>query len=250
MRSILVISPNYLHAVYNEIDKYSFHLQGYGSFKAACNGLIRINSSEIVGVAYLAEKLPDIDTEEHQYAEQFLNLYDLLGEKKIILFVCDDGIQSLSKTIQKLKNVEVFCAPIDGVVTDTVINKVMIGNLLLSISEPYKLKEESHQKLDSSSDFLLRYTPTIDSFVLDCLKPIDKLSDPQKTLENDAVYHMYVDAGNSLFSLIRKKKINDAFCIQDARLNNMIEGMLNNVQDDELWCIYRCIYEMEVVNDV
>ena len=85
MKTIVIISPDYLTAVYEESKKYSFLIQGYGSFKQAIDGLLKVNSNELMGVGYLGYSLPLVDSNEKIWKSFYSYVISLMTRSVLCL---------------------------------------------------------------------------------------------------------------------------------------------------------------------
>ena len=130
MKTIVIISPDYLTAVYEESKKYSFLIQGYGSFKQAIDGLLKVNSNELMGVGYLGYSLPLVDSNERKNMEKFLQLCDLFDDKKRFVFITQIAAADLIGLAKKYKNVEFVKFDNETEVTDLLINQSLFGTIL------------------------------------------------------------------------------------------------------------------------
>lgn len=246
MKIIMVISPDYLSAVYEESKKYSFMIQGYGSFAEACKRLLRVNSGNLLGIAYLGENLPQAGSKEYKAMCEFMKYCDLLEDSKKMVFVIQGAEQGLSQATKELKQLRVFVTSGEPVITDSVINKQIFGSILLDTREAYKLQEDNSSTRDNNDDFLLQYTPMIGQMYLQCFSPIEVLSTAQETLENDQVYKSCKDNENSLLALLRKRCIQKKFDISDTRLDEVIKSSIAELNDDVAWCLCNLLKESEL----
>lgn len=243
MKAVLVISPTYLTALHKESRKFSFAFYGFGSFSAACDGLLKINSGDLLGAAYVAEQMPAKGTHEYNHMENFLNLYDKLEDSKKFVVVLQEQAQGLNAMIAGLRHVRVFLNINEVEMTDTVINQKVFGSLLLDNTEPYNLTEEVSEKRDEDN-YLLRLIPVISNNYLMCLDDVVLLQDYQTTLENDIPYQEYTNANQTLLAMLRAQKIARVFGLNDRHLNVQIEQRMATVADADLWCIYKTLQSM------
>lgn len=242
MKTIIVISPEYLTALQEESDKYSFCIQGYGSFSLANNGLIRVNSGELLGVAYVSYALPSKDTQEYTAMLKFLRLCDLMDDSKKMIFVLQTSGAALSAVAKEFTNLRIFIRENEELITDATINKGVFGSILLDNTNAYKLEEpDKETTIEDKRTWLLQIDTIVNPGVLECMSPIDILGDVQLTLENDCVYNRLVEAGDHLLSLIRKKRILKEFGIVNHVLNTAIEQNISTIADEATWCVYHVL---------
>lgn len=243
MKSVLVISPTYLTALHKESRKFSFAFHGYGSFALACDGLLEINSGELLGVAYVSDKLPEKGTSEYNCMKKFLNLCDKLEDSKKFIFVIQEQASGINEVVKGLTNLRVFATTNEINITDTVINQKVFGSLLLDNNEPYKLTEKQGE-VKELGDYLLQMSPVVSKAYLMCLDEIVKIDDYQTTLENDIPYQEYLKSDNTLLAMLRNQRIVKAFGLNDRHLDLQIAQRLDNLQDNNLWCLCKVIQSM------
>ncbi len=243
MKSVLIISPTYLTALHKESRKFSFAFHGYGSFKFACDGLLEINSGNLLGVAYVADKLPEKTTSEYIYMNNFLSLCDKLEDSKKFVFVLREQAAGVNELVKSLTRLRVFVTADEMNITDTVINQKVFGSLLLDNNEPYKLTDKQ-QASTEFGDYLLQMSPVVSRLYLMCLDEIVQLGDYQTTLENDLPYQEYVKTENTLLAMLRNQRIARAFNLNDRHLDLQITQRLNTLADNNLWCLCKVIQGM------
>ena len=103
MKTIVIISPDYLTAVYEKSKMYSLLIQDYGRFEQAIDGLLKVNSNELMGVGYLGYSLPLVDSNERKNMEKFLQLCDLFDDKKRFVFITQIAAADLIGLAKKYK---------------------------------------------------------------------------------------------------------------------------------------------------
>ena len=243
MKTVIVVSPDYLTAVYRQSTKFSFILQGYGKFANAIQGVLKVNCGELLGCAFIGEKLPQKGTSEFGAMIAFLEALNQLNDSKKIVFVLQTVASSaLSELATKMKNLRIFAAANVPLITDEVIDQQIFGSLVPDAAPAYRLEETEENRQVYSNDFLLHYVPIANKSVFDCCSDVDRQETLQLTLENDKVYQSLLAKGNNLLSSIRKERIQKLFGIKDKRLSLAIDGMVKDLAPD-LWCLCNVIRE-------
>lgn len=248
MKTIVIISPDYLTAVYEESKKYSFLIHGYGSFKQAIDGLLKVNSNELMGVGYLGYSLPLVDSNERKNMEKFLQLCDLFDDKKRFVFITQIAAADLIGLAKKYKNVEFVKFDNETEVTDLLINQSLFGTILYATMTPYKLFPTSTDIAEDVSDSAGGFDckrPVV--FNKNCdllLQKVDKLTTVEDTLENDEVFQYFSKEQNKVFQTIRKYQILKLF----GKLNiviqkNLMEIINTSIKDTEQWCFLKTLVE-------
>ena len=245
MKTVMVISPSYLSALLKESDKFSFCIQGYGSFENAHSGLVKTNVSELIGFAYVGKTLPIENSKDYLEMLEFLEMLDGLEEKRRIVFLTISSGGYLRRLAKKFSNVEIF--RVEGVqdITDTVIDKDVFGNIILFMGSPYKLIEQTGSDLpyEQNDDWKLHYKHVMNPDVLRCLEDVVELGNLNETLINDEVYNMFLSSGNNLYAIIRQNVVAKRCGINDADLIRRAKNMINSNVSGADWCILMVMLE-------
>lgn len=241
MKTLFAISPTYLHALYAEVKKYSFHLQGYGNFKDACHGILRVNSNDLLGMVYLSDELPLQGSTEYKHLCKFLHLCDLLEDSKKLVFI-SKNVQYLKKLAGKLQKLRITFVPLDDFVTDSLINKSAFGGILLDTTTPYDIKNSGVMQKTVTQPEILHHLRDINYNIINCIQPVNRARTLEDTVEIDEVLRNYTEAGDTAMVLLRKKMIYKEFGADTVRLDSMLENLLKDIQNDESWCALNAIY--------
>lgn len=240
MGSIIMVSPNYLEASYKEATKYDFTLQGYGSPNLASKGLLKVNSSAILGFVYLADKLP----EDIVSFEEFLYRCNLISNGKKFLFALLNWSNLGNLDLSKYDNLNFKLFKIDEVVTDTVINRYVFGSILLANYEPYIFNPTENMSLPSFGTYTLQYKAIFSELVLQCLHRVNLCNTYEETIEQDEVYHHYCNINSDLANF-------RAFYIKTFFYNYVDMGVLNSIVEskinEESYSEYRAL--LHLLND-
>lgn len=206
MKSIFMISPDFLEVSYKEALKYDFTLQGYGNFVDGKNGLLKINRQDLLGFVYFAETLP----ENLEELLDFLHYCDLMGKNSMFLFALlnTKGLSAIN--LAEFSNLRFVYLGIEEVVTDKVLNRDIFGTILLQNYEPYTFEEEKSEVPSVFSVERLQYRPIFSNYVLQCLSKVDLSDSFEKTVAYDEVYRNY-SKDNELLAEIRKFYIETFF---------------------------------------
>lgn len=227
MKSIFMISPDFLEVSYKEALKYDFTLQGYGNFVDGKNGLLKINRQDLLGFVYFATSLP----ENLEELMDFLHYCDLMGNNSMFLFALlnTKGLSAINLT--EFSNLCFAYLGIEEVVTDKVLNRDIFGTILLQNYEPYTFEEEKSEVPSVFSVERLQYRPIFSNYVLQCLSKVNLSDSFEKTVAYDEVYQNY-SKDNELLAEIRKFYIETFFhdSIDNSYLFELIDqedGSLN-----------------------
>ena len=227
MKSIFMISPDFLEVSYKEALKYDFTLQGYGNFVDGKNGLLKINRQDLLGFVYFATSLP----ENLEELMDFLHYCDLMRNNSMFLFALlnTKGLSAINLT--EFSNLCFAYLGIEEVVTDKVLNRDIFGTILLQNYEPYTFEEEKSEVPSVFSVERLQYRPIFSNYVLQCLSKVNLSDSFEKTVAYDEVYRNY-SKDNELLAEIRKFYIETFFhdSIDNSYLFELIDqedGSLN-----------------------
>lgn len=235
--TIFVVSPMYLEAIYNESKKYNFDLQGYGSFKRACNGLLYSNQSDIIGFAFLGDHLPTKHSKDFQYMIQFFNLIELMQANKKFVISTDEPVTPWSSLFKKYKSIRFVKTPDYDFVSDVVINKQIFGSLLLDTSKPYTFSKPAEESFDFKAP-KLEYVPLFSDAQIQCISTVEVLDTVERTLLNDSVYQRF-KADKAYLGIFRKYYVavlmHDFDTIEECK--SKIDSILDEQQSDtSSWC--------------
>lgn len=227
MKSIFMISPDFLEVSYKEALKYDFTLQGYGNFVDGKNGLLKINRQDLLGFVYFATSLP----ENLEELMDFLHYCDLMENNSMFLFALlnTKGLSAIN--LAEFSNLCFAYLGIEEVVTDKVLNRDIFGTILLQNYEPYTFEEEKSEVPSVFSVERLQYRPIFSNYVLQCLSKVNLSDSFEKTVAYDEVYRNY-SKDNELLAEIRKFYIETFFhdSIDNSYLFELIDqedGSLN-----------------------
>lgn len=231
MKVIIVISPEFLEAICKEGEKYSFQIQGYGSFLKAADRLIYTNVEDILGFAYLGRNLPERGTEEGKAMYRFLRLCNRMDANKKFLFLLQGQMRSeVTKTLRPFKSLKI--AYQDGIefVTDTLINKQLFGSILLDNYEPYLLKEEKREEdYFLQRDFqipITTFVPIVPEILFQVLEEVHFMDSLEDTFETDLILQRYPK--NDVVILFRKILIIRKMKGDSSKLENSLFGILKD----------------------
>lgn len=238
MGVILVVSPEYLEKVLQESKKFSFGLQGYGTFRKAVNGVMRINASDYLGFAYVANSMPSIHSKEYNYMLDFLTCCDLMQSNKKFVFVVAEGVSSAYlKKLKMFTHLRFFQSKKFDYMSDLIINNNLFGSILLDNYEPYKLTAASEQRQRSYTGNPLKYVPVINEAAALCVSKVDKLDTLQHTLENDAAYQMYCTSKSAMAAL-REYMVMCSFDLDCSAVREKAQKSVDTLASDaSAWCL-------------
>lgn len=244
MKTIFIISPWYLSQIDEEAEDFSFSIQGYGSLRDANVGITRINSMDLLGVAFVHDGIPSADTKEFSRLRSFLQKVDKMHDSKKVVFLLRDSSHGIRQLVQGLSNIRVFVSAEHAVFTDTLIRQNVFGSILLDNNPVYDIKKQLDEAPDlgDPQSYRLKYEDFIGHSYLDVMEPLRKYSTSGDTIMNDDVYQRYRDT-NQLLALLRKKVILNTFNERDQILDSVLTKMINDIDDSEIWCLCNVLQE-------
>ena len=230
MKIIIVISPNYLEAVYKDSQKYSFVIQGYGNFAAARVGIMYTNASDILGCIYLGSSFPT----KLDDALAFFNSLNLMCKPLKVILASQDKIALTHSQLEKFNNLKFSKLDELEFVTDITINRELFGNILLDNYEPYILKNDSTEKAEVHSDLGLQCKPVIPDILYETVEKVYYMDELQDTYLTDVILNKY--KGNDLMQGLRKLVILLRQGYDVSEIVSEIEEIIDK-KDDKLYGI-------------
>lgn len=206
MATIFVVSPMYLEIIIRESKRFSFDLQGYGSFELAKKGLLKVNATDLIGYGFISDSMPNIETAEYNNMLEFLNLCNLMGKRKFVVITRNALQGRYVGVLKQFSNLEFYVSSGNEYITDSLINTNVFGSLLMTVREPYKLKPDEKQSIKEFVCPTMHLVPAVNNFMLQCLDPISKLESIEQTKEYDSIYQDYVKT-KSVLALLREIRI-------------------------------------------
>lgn len=184
MKVIYAISPKYLYALKEEIEPYSFSIQGYEEFELAEDGLKKTNAKDILGFVYLANELPNM----FQPLIDFIDSCSVISEPSKPFIIAVKTQKDINLLASKLTapNIKLRLMSNFEQVTDKLIRNIILEILKESV-EPYIDNTIDRNPIIDLPDPTLRYTPLIDPRVSCILDTIDFKRDLRDTLVCDTV---------------------------------------------------------------
>ena len=245
MKTIFIISPWYLSQIFDESEDFSFTIQGYGSLRDANVGITRINSADLLGVAFVHDELPASDTKEYKRLRTFLQKLNMMSDSKKMVFLLRGSSHGLHQLIRGLDNIRVFVSAEHAVLTDTLIRQNVFGSILLDNTPVYDIKKQTdnEEDLGDPQSFRLKFEDFIGHSYLDVVENISKYDNSADTIVNDTIYQKYRD-NNHLLALLRKKVILNSFNEKDTVLDTLLDKLINEVNDSEIWCLCNVLKEV------
>lgn len=224
MKSIIIISPDYLSAIDKTMEKITMKLYGYGSWELAYTNLIHCDITELVGVAYVGESI-DVG---NKYMQKFLKNIEFSSRPVKILFcVNDDTERDLASLHGKYPNLKLCKLDSFYELTDQYILQNIIGNLLLFSSDAYKI-ENKVEEIDVSERNILNFRRFLSKEYCSIFD-VDENYQEHKTEETN---------DTKLVKLLKKKRVCSLKHLNTDLVDSMISEELKNVKDDKLWCLY------------
>lgn len=205
MKTIIVISPHYLEAVFKEAKKHNFAIQGYGKFSLACKGVLFINSSELLGVSFIGDKLPKVQSGEFKKLIEFLDLLSNMQKKiKFTIVTKEDIPIGYSKIFKQHQNIEFYGRTGLEYITDTVISQNVFGSILLANKKPYKFQESKEEDVKHYSLPSVTVDNLISPYLLQCISTVNICEDYNTTVAYDSVCLQYRNDKNEALVCMRE----------------------------------------------
>ena len=248
VKTIVVISPCYLEAVFKEAEKYSFVIQGYGNFKLAQKGIVYTNASDVLGFAYLGNSLPSDGTEKKAF-QGFLGYINLMEMNKKFLSIVQDNSSLAAYALKKYKHLRFAELRGFDYVTDSLLNKSLFGSILLDNYEPYIFEDKNEYSGYVGSNVVLEYSPVVPGILFETLSTVHNLDTVEDTFSNDIILQRYRE--DALVAGVRKLK-KEKKCSWD--LQEWLEKAEKEIDllDGKLYGIYKafisCVVEGGVLD--
>lgn len=244
MKTIMIISPQYLEAIFTEAKKYSFVIQGYGTFKLACKGVTKVVASELLGVAFVADNLPREGSKEYESFIALLNLLSSMNREIKFSIVLKNNISNEYFKIFKQYDLINFYGR-TGVenITNTLIGQNVFGSLILSTEEPYALKEKKVEVFENPVLPTICVDPLISPYLLQCVSDVAQ-DDEKRVLRSDSAYLRYVNDENTILASMRKFIILKTFGKQDDSLLEFAKEHIETGNlDTDTYVAYSILYK-------
>lgn len=191
MKLLFVISPNYLNAIKEESDRYTFYIQGYQNLKLANEGLIKRNIGDILGFLYFGDRLP----KKLDALITFIRKVDLIAPKGMIFLIASQsgGNFGYIKNSLKLNNLVIKITYGWEAVTDQTLRSCFSPFLLYNYN-PYN----NYRNTRGLQEFVytregdpinLKYERLFDSKLLEVISPVNVLNTLDSTLTTDKVLY-------------------------------------------------------------
>ena len=171
---LIVISPDYLEAIYPVADEFSCDVYGYGDALVAKEKIQKFFVDDLLGTAVVCERLSDVAG-----LVEFIKEYRKLKVRKRILIVGKD-----LAGIEKYRGSDISYIRVD-LITDTVIKQQVIGPILLYNFEPYQYHEKKLELPALGICKRTTYRPLFPNEFYLCMEPIEKLDSYNKTVMFD-----------------------------------------------------------------
>lgn len=211
----------YLEVIIRESRRFSFNLQGYGSFELAKAGLLKSNASDLAGYAFVNDSVPNIGSQEFNHMMEFLNLCNLMGRKKFVIVTRSALQGKFASVLKRFEILDFYAASGNEYITDSIISTNVFGSLLMTVKQPYKLKPEEKQSLKEFTCPTVQLVPAVNYFLLQCLEPISKLESIEQTSEYDTIYQDYLKT-KTILAELRKARIMHVHKQYDEELMQVI----------------------------
>lgn len=244
METIFVVSPEYLSAVFAESKKYDFQLQGYGSFRSAVKGIVRVNAQDLLGIAFLGETLPRTGSGEYANMLECFRMCDLMQSDKKAVLIVRSGVAGAAKDLKQFRNVRVYEVSGYDVVSDTLINRSLFGSILLDSYEPYRIKKEKTGSFGQVLNPKLECRPVVGEQLLSCISEVDVLDTLKHTVEYDNVYNTLKDMGSELelYRMLYIKKVLGVGCdYEESAITTLLQRYQH--EGSRFWPIMLAMFE-------
>lgn len=248
MKTVIVISPDYLTAVSKESNKYSFVIQGYGNFELALKGITKVNSCDLLGIGYVGYSLPLVGTKELENMISFLKLCSMFEQKKRMVFITQTDASRLRQYVADLENIQIAYFDNKQEITDTLINQNLFGTILYATMTPYIFDDAVR---DDLPEFRMQENLKLPAvFSKNCellLNHVDVLQTDIETLENDETYQFFVKRGDKVFQMVRQYQVSELF--HKATMESWEKLMTvidQNVIDVTDWCFLYTLFDRSI----
>ena len=233
MKTIIVISPHYLEAVFNEAKRYNFVIHGYGKFAQACKGILYVNADDLLGISFIGDMLPKVNSKDYQKFIEFLGLVSNMQKKIKFTIVTKENIpQSYYKVFRGYPEIEFYGRSGLEYITNTVIGQNVFGSIILNNEKPYIFKEVEAPKPVNYTLSSISANYLISPYILQCLDDVVTLDSIESTLQRDSIYSQYVKNKNTVLALLRRYLVGTKFGIYDSSLLEQARNELKASQGE------------------
>lgn len=156
MKSVFVVSPEYLTAIKKETDKYSFAIQGYGNFELAERGFIKINAKDFLGFIYAKDTITENDKlDVIDFIERLL-LFDEIDFEVVIISKSKNKLAEIGNEFQG-EAIKIKCV-YDYDYLDDQMLKAIFADIIYYKEDPYEFKSKDKVKvLAPDRRYMLRH---------------------------------------------------------------------------------------------
>lgn len=246
MKTIIVISPDYLESCFKEAQDFSFCMQGYGNFEMANNRLMYTNAQDILGFAYVCEEMPKSGSKKYKQMLKFFDNCNLMQANLKFVIVTQGNIGSVLKDLKQFKFLRFAYKESVEYITDTVLRRDVFGSILIDVYNPY---EEIPTEVKDFTGFdcpRLSFRPIVPDTLFLVASTVRRLDTLKETIDNDVILLKYGD--NEIVALLRQIFIIHRFGEDCEKLINQFYKKVVDL-DDTILGLYRGFLDMILGGD-
>lgn len=243
LKTVFMISPDYLESAFTETEKFSFELQGYGNFVTACKRLPYVNFTDVLGFVYLCNHPCLAGSKEYDAMLDFFRLCNLSGTSKKFLIVSKDNLNDLIPVLKKYNNIRFSILSSIEFITDKVFNKDIFGSILLDNYEPYIFRDEKPVSLGDYSIPALGFQSVIPAALFDVEEKVYVLENLSDTLENDVILSKY--EGNKIIQKLREIVILKTMGMEYEKAADDFRKLIEKL-DNKMYGVYLAFLDIVV----
>lgn len=201
MKLLYVLSPNYLNAIKEESDKYSFYIQGYQRLKDAEEGLIKRNIGDILGFLYFSDRLP----KRLDRLIDFIQMVDSFAPKGMIFLIASQTGGNFDYIKSKLK-IENLIIKVTGgwdIVTNEIISACFTPFIINNFNPYLDYREDKNKRSFVYKPELvsenLKFIKNFDRKLLKVISPVRLQKTLETTLANDLILNEFAYRRDSYY---------------------------------------------------
>ena len=250
--TMIVVSPDYLEAIYKESQDMSFKIQGYGNFLDAIEGLMYVNKSHLLGCCLVSENLRKIKKTD---LLKFLRKLELVSttEDSLFLFALQNEQDLKSIDTKSFKGIKFMHISGIDLITDLSIRRDIFGTMLIENRKPYILSDK--EELPTIERIpTLEYIPLFQPKVLEVLNKPDIYESLASTLSLDQFLKEMEFVDKNLHD-IRELWIRIHFNCDIKEMITDLYKRFTEIEDSTVFCTYmglleivRGVYERKLEN--
>ena len=236
MKSVIVVSPEYLKPMVSASANYTFQILGYSYPEVALKHLRDVNVADIKGVALLFYELP---IELYPLCCLINTINKLANKIPIVLVIEEQDDEGLQLVLSNIDDTNIDLYILNGLeaMTDEIMKRDIYGTIVRSTESPYL--EESSVERDSTqfeSLPILSYDSNVPKYVFDLMEPVLPAEDCETALASDNALRKFDTLGDvDIYRTLRALKIYRQYNKMDKveQGTAICTRMINKLEDEK-----------------